>query len=213
MHWSLCCARVCVCVCVHERVTRFVPVSLNLLKTYVHPALPPPAPPQAFHVSTASRFAFPVSPACLRFQTRSSHFLYRFCRFGLLFQVCRVQFGGLAEVWRIQGRGRKAGGWTWALLLKSWRVRYLCHTVAWCWAVLSRVGPITCSAQSSAFHIRCSERHKMSVFFLLTSRQMGGNRHAWTHLFKLKDKKSDFAEKMPLLKKKTFLMLWKYLIL
>lgn len=32
--------------------------------------------------------------------------------------------------------------------------------------------------------------------------------------FKLKDMKSDFAEKMPLLrKKKTFLMLWKYLIL
>lgn len=54
-------ARVCVCYCVRVRVCLRACDSVstsqfNLLKIYVHPALPPLAPPQALNVSTAITF-------------------------------------------------------------------------------------------------------------------------------------------------------------
>lgn len=150
MHWSLCCTRVCVLMreCVRARVCLWACDSVstsqfNLLKIYVHPALPPLAPPQALNVSTAIPFWFlscPSSPVLNAVEP----FLNYFRRFGLSFQVCWVQFLKTFFIklwlgWSVkdtEGGSKEGARLNLSCPAESWRVRYLCHTVASRWAEL-----------------------------------------------------------------------------
>lgn len=108
MHWSLCCARVCLCVCLW---------ACDLVRTSQFKPTEDPRPPSTSSSCSSSgvsclqllHVCFPISRVSVLSGSKrgSSRFFYYFCRFGLLFQVCRVQFCGLAEVWRIQGEEEK----------------------------------------------------------------------------------------------------------
>jgi len=160
---SLLCVRVCVCVCVCVClwVCDLVTTSqLNLLKIYVHPALPPPAPPQALNVPTTLRSISHVSVLYSSKRGRAIFFIIS-ADLACYFRSAECSF--LAWL-RCEGyrEGKREGE---RLNLSppagSRRVRYLCRAVASRWAELGDIAQ--CSASRS-------RRHEISEWFPLCDR-------------------------------------------
>lgn len=125
MHWSLCGARVCVCVCMCLWACDLVMTSqFNLLKIFVHRALPPPAPPQALNFSTAVCL-FSISRDSVLSSSRHGQAIS--CLFPLIRHLLQVRWvqlcdSGLVEVWRIQRKkAKEQRGWNGVVLLKGER--------------------------------------------------------------------------------------------
>lgn len=195
---DLCCVCVFVCVCLWAcdsvRTSQFK----NLLKIYVHPALPPPpAPPQALHVFTASRL---FSHLSLFLVCPSSPVLNAVEPFLLLFLQIRALVSGL---------------WS-AVLWLGWSVkdaRREAEPELSCWKLKGQISLSHCCFMSSRADNSEQRVHftldavnvTRCLFFpliILTLRQMGENWHAWMHLFKLKRQEIRFLlKKMPLFKK------------
>lgn len=153
----------CMCFCVCLRVCDLVFTGqFNLLKIYVHPALPP-ALPQALNLSTAVCIFFcvcvcsslcPSSPALDMVKLLLNYF----CSLGTYFRS--VEFSCVALTWlKIEGYREKKRkmerGWNWNCPGESWRVRNLFHAVVLrraetCWANLSQAVLIQYSKPSDS---------------------------------------------------------------